>query len=86
LKELSGVAYLERVAVSSPAEVRKAKQAIKKAFMTQIKGLGFSLVEVLSTCPTNWGLSPIEAINWLNENMKKEYPLGVFVDKVGELK
>lgn len=86
LKETAGVVYLERVAVSSPAEVRKAKQAIKKAFIAQIKGLGFSLVEVLSTCPTNWGLSPLEAIKWLNENMKKEYPMGVFVDKVGDVK
>ncbi|ACR80836.1 thiamine pyrophosphate-dependent enzyme [Kosmotoga sp. DU53] len=86
LKEAAGVVYLERVAVSSPAEVRKAKQAIKKAFIAQIKGLGFSLVEVLSTCPTNWGMSPIESIKWLNENMKKEYPMGVFVDKVGDVK
>jgi len=44
------------------------------------------LVEVLSTCPTNWGLNPVESINWLNENMKKEYPVGVFVDKVGDVK
>ncbi len=86
LKETAGIIYLERVAVSSPQEVRKAKAAIKKAFTVQLRGLGFAMVEVLSTCPTNWGLSPVESIKWLNENMKKEYPLGVFVDKVGDLK
>lgn len=86
LKETAGIVYLERVAVSSPQEVRKAKAAIKKAFTVQLKGLGFAMVEVLSTCPTNWGLSPVESKKWLNENMKKEYPLGVFVDKVGDLK
>jgi len=86
LKETAGIVYLERVAVSSPQEVRKAKAAIKKAFTVQLKGLGFAMVEVLSTCPANWGLSLVESIKWLNENMKKEYPLGVFVDKVGDLK
>lgn len=86
LKETGGVAYLERVTVNSPNEVRKAKKALKKAFTAQIKGLGFSLVEVLSTCPTNWGMSPKEAMKWLDENMKKEFPVGVFVDKVGDEK
>lgn len=86
IKETAGIVYLERVAVSSPQEVRKAKAAIKKAFVAQINGLGFSMVEVLSTCPTNWGLNPIESIKWLNENLKKEYPLGVFVDRVGDAK
>lgn len=85
LKETAGIAYLERVAVSSPQEVKKAKIAIKKAFMAQINGIGFGMVEVLSTCPTNWGLNPVESIKWLNENLKKEYPLGLFVDKVGEV-
>ena len=86
LKETAGIVYLERVSVSSPQEVIKAKAAIKKAFIAQMKGLGFSLFEVLSTCPTNWGLDPIESIKWLNENMKKEYPKGVFVDKVGDIR
>jgi 2-oxoglutarate ferredoxin oxidoreductase subunit beta len=86
LKETAGIIYLERVAVSSPQEVRKAKAAIKKAFTVQLRGLGFAMVEVGSTCPTNWGLSPVESIKWLNENMKKDYPHGVFVDKVGHLK
>ncbi|CCU83711.1 MULTISPECIES: thiamine pyrophosphate-dependent enzyme [Mesotoga] len=86
LKETAGIVYLERVSVSSPQEVIKAKAAIKKAFIAQMKGLGFSLIEVLSTCPTNWGLDPIESIKWLNENMKKEYPKGVFIDKVGDIR
>ena len=84
LKETAGIAYLERVSVSSPQEVKQAKKAIKKAFTAQIKGIGFGMVEILSTCPTNWGLSPVESLKWLNENLKKEYPLGLFVDKVGD--
>ncbi len=86
LKETAGVAYLERVTVNSPNEVRKTKKALKKAFTAQVKGLGFSMVEVLSTCPTNWGMSPKEAMKWLDDNMKKEFPVGVFVDKVGDEK
>ncbi|MFW6120428.1 MAG: 2-oxoglutarate oxidoreductase, partial [Petrotogales bacterium] len=86
LKETAGVAYLERVTVNSPNEVRKTKKALKKAFTAQVKRLGFSMVEVLSTCPTNWGMSPKEAMKWLDDNMKKEYPVGVFVDKVGDEK
>lgn len=81
LKNMKGVAYLERLTVSSPQEVIRAKRSIKKAFETQINGLGFSLIEVLSTCPTNWGMTPIEAIKWLKENMIKEFPLGIFVDR-----
>ncbi|PLV60490.1 thiamine pyrophosphate-dependent enzyme [Thermotoga sp. KOL6] len=84
LSTLPGVAYLERVTVSTPQNIRNAKKAIRKAFIAQIKGVGFGLVEVLSTCPTNWGMSPVEAQKWLLENMTKEYPLGVFVDKVGD--
>jgi len=86
LKETAGIAYLERVAVSSPQEVIKAKKAIKKAFLAQINDIGFGMVEVLSTCPTNWGLDPVESISYLNEKLKKEYPLGLFVDKVGDIK
>ncbi|NLL91483.1 MAG: 2-oxoglutarate oxidoreductase [Ruminococcaceae bacterium] len=80
LATLDGPGYIERVAVDSPAHVRAAKKAIKKAFETQIKGKGFSLIEVISTCPTNWGLSPGDAMVWLRENMIPHYPLGVFVD------
>ncbi len=78
LSTLKGVAYISRVALSKPAYVLKAKKAIRKAFQSQIEGKGFSLVEILSTCPTNWGLSPIEASKWLEENMIPYYPLGEF--------
>jgi 2-oxoglutarate ferredoxin oxidoreductase subunit beta len=80
LATLDGPGYIERVTVDSPAHVRAAKKAIKKAFETQIKGKGFSLIEVISTCPTNWGLSPGDAMVWLREKMIPHYPLGVFVD------
>lgn len=73
-----GSAYISRVAVNNPANVIKAKKSIKKALQTQMKGIGFSMVEVLSTCPTNWGLSPIDALKWLEENMIPYYPLGEF--------
>ena len=81
LSTLDGVAYAERVTVTDVPNVRKAKAAIKKAFQTQIDKKGFSIVEVLSTCPTNWGLAPTEAIKWLKENMTPYYPLGVYQDK-----
>ncbi|HOQ13707.1 MAG TPA: thiamine pyrophosphate-dependent enzyme [Bacillota bacterium] len=80
LSTLDGVAYAERVSVDSPANVRRAKKAILKAFRNQVEGKGFSIVEVLSTCPTNWGLSPVEALTWLRENMIPYYPLGVYKD------
>lgn len=74
---LPGVKYIERVAVNSPANTLKAKKAIKKAFQNQIDNKGFSLVEVLSQCPTYWGLSPVESVKWLENNLMKEFPLGV---------
>lgn len=80
LSTLTGAAYIERVAANTIPHIRKAKQAIKKAFQMQLDGKGFSLVEVLSTCPTNWGLSPVEAMKWLEENMIPYYPLGVYKD------
>jgi len=78
LSTLEGTAYVARVAVHSPASVRKAKQAIKLAFRTQLAGLGMSLVEVLSPCPTNWRVEPIKAMDWLAENMLAHYPLGEY--------
>jgi 2-oxoglutarate ferredoxin oxidoreductase subunit beta len=78
LATIQGAAFVERVAVNTPANIRKAKNAIRKAFETQIKGEGFSIVEVLSTCSTNWGLTPIEALKWLEENMIPYYSLGNF--------
>ena len=86
LSNVDGATYLERVAVNNVANVKKAKAAIKKAFQNQIDGKGFSLVEVLSTCPTNWGLAPDKAIGWLEENMLPYYPLGVYKDKYAEEK
>ncbi|MBE7037613.1 MAG: 2-oxoglutarate oxidoreductase [Ruminococcaceae bacterium] len=80
LATLEGPAYIERVTVDSVPNIKKAKAAIKKSFQMQLEGKGFSLVEVVSTCPTNWGLSPVEAMEWLRENMLPHYPLGVYKD------
>ena len=80
LSALEGPEYLERVAVNNVKNVKNAKKAIKKAFQNQIDGKGFSLVEVLSSCPTNWGMSPVEALDWLEKNMIPYYPLGVYKD------
>jgi len=74
---LGGTAYLERVTVNNPAAVIKAKKAIKKAFQCQLDGKGFSLVEVLSPCPTNWKMEPVEACRWIDDVMTKQFPLGV---------
>ena len=80
LSTLDGVAYAERVSVDSPKNINQAKRAIKKAFQNQIDGKGFSIVEVLSTCPTNWGMSPADSLEWLRQNMMPHYPLGVYKD------
>lgn len=78
LATIDGAVFVERVSVNTPANIRKAKKAIKKAFEIQLAGEGFGIVEVLSTCPTNWGLTPTESIQWLEENMIPYYPLGNF--------
>ena len=78
LATIDGAAFVERVSVHNVANIRKAKKAIRKAFETQIAGQGFSIVEVLSTCPTNWGLTAIEAMKWLEDNMIPYYPLENF--------
>lgn len=80
LSTLDGVALAQRVAADSVPHIKEAKKAIVKAFKNQIDKKGFSIVEVLSTCPTNWGLSPTEAMGWLRENMIPYYPLGVYKD------
>ncbi len=80
LSTIEGANYIERVSVVTPAYVNKAKAAIKKAFQYQVEGKGFNLVEVLSTCPSCWGLSPVESLGWLQENMMPLYPLGVYKD------
>ena len=84
LSTLSGTAYAERVALNNVKNVMAAKKAIKKAFEYQLAGKGFSIVELLSTCPTNWGLSPTDAMKWLEDNMLPYYPLGVYKDIGGD--
>ena len=81
LDKLTAPAYLVRTSGNTPQNVIKTKNAIKKAFQNQIDRKGLSIVEVLSTCPTNWGLSPVEAMDWLEKNMIPYYPLGVYKDK-----
>jgi len=78
LATLDGPAYIERVSVHDVKHVMAAKKAILKAFKNQVEGKGFSMVEVLSTCSTNWGMTPTEALKWLEENMIPQYPLGVY--------
>ena len=84
LSTLSGTALAQRVTVDSVAHVREAKKAIKKGFENQINKRGYSIIEVVSTCPTNWGLSPKEAVQWLRDNMLPYYPLGVYKDVTAE--
>ena len=84
LATLDGAAYIERVAVNSPGNVRNAKKAIRKALETQKAGHGFSMIEVLSSCPTNWGKTPVDSMNFVKEKMIPYYPLGVFKDKQKE--
>ena len=77
LSQLEAPAYIARVTLADVPNARKAKAAVKKAFQYQLEGKGFSLIEVLSTCPTNWGMTPKEALKWLVDNMIPQYPLGV---------
>ncbi len=86
ISTLDGACYVERVSVDKVPNVIKAKKAIKKAFQNAIGGKGFSMVEVLSICPTNWGLSTEESLGWLRDNMIPYYPLGVKKDNTGEVK
>ena len=81
---VEGSVYIERTAVNSPANIRKTKKAIQKAFQTQIDDLGFSLVEILSPCPTNWRMTPLESWQWVDNVMSKQFPLGVIKDIAGK--
>ena len=81
LSQLKSAKYIERVSVDTPQNVMKAKKAIKKAFQNQIDGVGFSFIEVLSICPTNWGVEPLKALEFLRTKMMTQYPLGVFKDE-----
>ena len=79
----NGSVYIERTAVNSPKNIRHTKKALKKAFKIQMEGLGFSLVEILATCPTNWKMTPVNAAKWVEETMTKTFPLKVIKDKIG---
>lgn len=81
LSQLGAPAYIERTSIHDVKNILKTKKAIKKGVEYQMKGLGYSFIEVLSTCPTNWDLTPITASRWVKENMVSYYPLGVFRDK-----
>ena len=84
LATLGGVALAQRVSVDSVKNVRAAKKAIKKAFEYQMEGKGYTIIEVVCTCPTNWGLSVQDSLGWLRDNMLPYYPLGVYKDKTAE--
>jgi len=84
LTQLDAPSYIERVSVHDVKSILRAKKAIKKGLTYQIKGLGYSFIEVLSPCPTNWGLNPVDAAKWVEENMVKFYPLRVFRDREKE--
>jgi len=81
LSVLPGAVYIERAALNNFRNIQAAKKAIAKSFRVQQQGLGFSMVEFLSTCPTNWGKEPVESLRWLESNMMPQYPLGVFKGK-----
>lgn len=84
LATLDGPEYITRVAVNNVKNVKAAQKAIKKAFENQVNGKGFSLVEVVSSCPTNWGMTPDDALTWVEEKMIPYYPLGVYKDRSAE--
>ena len=86
LSALDAPYYIERVAVNNVKNVLAAKKAVKHAFENQINGKGFSLIEVISSCPTNWGMTPVDALKWIDEKMIPYYPLGVYKDKDKEVK
>jgi 2-oxoglutarate ferredoxin oxidoreductase subunit beta len=86
ISSIDGPVYVERVSMHNILHIKKAKKAIKKAFTIQLNGQGFSLVEVLSTCPTNWGISPAESLDWIKDKMIPVYKLGVFKDLTEEEK
>ena len=81
----NGSVYIERTMVTSPKSIRQTKRAITKAFKAQMADLGFSLIEILSPCPTNWKMSPIDAAKWVEETMTKTFPLKVIKDTVGKI-
>jgi 2-oxoglutarate ferredoxin oxidoreductase subunit beta len=80
LNQLTAPYYIERVSCDTPQHVIAARKAIKKAFEYQLEGKGYSMVEIVTSCPTNWGLDPLKSLDFLREKMFEEYPLGVFRD------
>lgn len=84
LAQLEGPCYIERVSLHDVKHVKLAEKAVNKAFQNQKEGKGFSMVEILSTCPTNWGMTPLDANKWVEEVLSKKYPLGVFKDTTKE--
>jgi len=78
--QIEAAAYVERVSLHDIPNIRKAKKAIKKAFTYQLEGKGFTMIEVVSTCPVNWGMKPRAALDWAKEHMLPIYPLGVYKD------
>lgn len=86
LSTLDGVTLAQRVSIDCVKNVNEAKRAIKKGFKNQINKQGFSIIEVTSSCPTNWGMKPIDSLTWVRENMLKYYPLGIYKDTVKEEK
>lgn len=88
IAKMDGAGYVVRRSLHDPANIRKAKKAIRTAFETQVRGLGFSMVELLSTCPTNWGITPVDSLKWVETNMVPVFPIGDFKvsSAVGDLK
>lgn len=84
ISQLKAPAFVGRFAVDNPAHVRQFKKAVKKAFTNELEGKGFSFLEILSNCPTNWGMTPLQTLDYLKEQSVIEYPLGVFKDKEAE--
>lgn len=84
ISTLDGAAYVERVSLDTLKNIRRAKKSIKKAFQYQVDKVGYSMIEIISSCPTNWGLSPQESLTWLQENMLPYYPLGIYKDVVAD--
>ena len=76
LTQVEGAVYVASVSVDTPKDVKEAKKALRKAFQVQLDGLGYSFVSILTTCPTNWGVSPVEALEWLQTKMKPQFALG----------
>ena len=86
LATLDGAKYIERASLDSPAAIMKAKKAIRRAFEVQKEGLGFSMIELISSCPTNWGLTPVDALKLIREKIIPYYPLGIYKDSTKEAK